>query len=108
MSRIGNGLLGCKNGNGSTVAAKTFVAKVVSGRGTFNDPAQVENWFNSISVPDSGSVAIDAPDIEIRPPQQGHYTATNKLVIANQVVASATAYGYIPPGGGDRPPTHPK
>jgi hypothetical protein len=96
-----------KGSNGSTIAAKTFAARVVSGRGTFSDPAQVENWFNGISIPDNVIVSIAAPDVEINPPQQGSYTATNKVVISNQVVASATASGYIS-GGGNNPPTHPK
>lgn len=96
-----------KNQNGATIAAKTFVANVVSGKGTFQNPGQVETWFGSVSIPEKVSVSVSAPDIEIDPPQQGAYTATTKLVVSNQVLASATATGYISPGGGGNPPTHP-
>jgi len=100
--------VGVKAPNGSLVAANTFAANVMSGRGMFNNPGQVENWLNSIAIPSSGSVFIEAPDIEIIPPSQGSYSATSKLVVANQVVASATGYAYVPPGGGINPPEFPK
>lgn len=97
-----------KRPNGSAIAGKAFPANIVSGRGSFSNPAQVESWLNSLSIPDEAIITIEAPDVVINPPQQGYYTATNKVVISNQVMASATATGYISPGGGDRPPTHPK
>lgn len=97
-----------KNGVGNTIAARTFVASVVSGRGTFNNSSEVEEWLNGIAIPDDAIMSIAAPDIEIYPPQQGTYTATNKLVISNQIMASATAMGRIPPRNDPRPPTHPQ
>lgn len=64
--------------------------------------------MDSQAVPDEGGISVAAPDIEIVPPNQGVYTATNDFIVAGQMVASATATGVVHGGGGPRPPTDPK
>lgn len=100
--------LSIKDASGNMVAARTFPAEVSSGIAVFSNPAEVEAWVGNQAVPDEGGISVKAPDIEIVPPSQGVYTATNDFVINGEVVASATASGFVRGGGGPQPPTDPK
>ncbi|WP_027081001.1 hypothetical protein [Luteimonas mephitis] len=94
--------------SGNVVEAHTFAASVQSGMGRFANPAQVENWVNNIDVPDEGALKISASNIEITPPHEGTYSATNTMVIDGQTIASATASRTVDGPGGPKPPTDPK